>query len=47
VKVYVRFGSLADIAVQSITAVASRRLRNGQAERFCGLEIDDQFNFRQ
>ena len=24
-----------------------QRLRNGQAERFCGLEIDDQFDFRQ
>ena len=24
-----------------------QRLRNGQAERLCGLEIDDQFDFRQ
>jgi hypothetical protein len=23
-----------------------QRLRNGQAERFCGLEIDDQFDSR-
>ena len=43
----VRFVPKADIAIQSITAVASSDFGNGQAERFCGLEINDQFDFRQ
>jgi len=45
-KRHVRFVPIADIAVHSITG-REQRLRNGQAERFCGLEIDDQFDFRQ
>jgi hypothetical protein len=37
----------ADIAVHSITAVASSDCGINQAERFCGPEIDDQFDCRQ